>query len=488
MFELSLGVLFLIAVLAFGSWRHGLALCAVMAVLQDVLRKLTPNEPAYFVLFSGVVFGAAAIGALMSGRRLTPRAVQGWQSHVGAPFSLFVVLVVLQAVHSLLRFGIPQMTVIGLIAYLAPIPAIVFAYQFAMRKGIAGLRAWMWLYVVAAGVALSGVYLEYLGFGWAALGEVGEGLTIHGVGTILKAYSGFFRSSEIAAWHTAAVSSFLFILLIGRRFNLSRWVIAVALIALLASLGILTGRRKVLVMVAVFICAYFFLVAWFQNHATRPALFAAAAGILVYVVAVGMMAPDPSQSEATYQRFDANDRYQQYSARGKSVFGDIPKRFDELGIQPVMWAVNGYGVFGAGLGTGSQGVQHVSAASSINRGAAEGGLGKITMELGLPGLLLVGWLAVAFARYIRQVLTAVTRLSPQHARITYGLVAFLMANIASFSVATQAFGDIYVLMMMGWAVGFVLAMPVLAERDMGITKERTIQAGSVPIHRRAFAR
>jgi hypothetical protein len=472
MLELAFAILFLVAVLAGGNWRLGLTLCTAMAVLQDVLRKLTPNEPAYFVLFAGVVFAAAALGAMMTGKRLTPNVIQGWKSQMGKPFSLFLVLVGLQAMHSLARFGIPQMTVIGLMVYLAPIPAIVFAYQFALRRGLAGIRTWMWSYVLIAGAALSGVYLEYLGFGWKALGEVGQGLVIYDVGTVLKAFSGFFRTSEIAAWHTAAVSCFLFVLLIGRRITLPRLLLAVALIALLASLGVLTGRRKMLVMMTVFVSAYFFVVLWFQNRSTRPALFAAGAGVLAYIAVVGMLTPDGGKSDTRYLKLDPSERYQQYTVRGKSVFGDIPKRFDELGVQPVLWAVQGFGVFGAGLGTGSQGVQHVAAAAAINRGAAEGGLGKITMELGVPGLFLLVWLVKAFSRYVRKLLAATTKLSRQHARFAYGMVAFLIANTAAFSVATQVFGDIYVLLMMGWAVGFLLAMPVLAEREVEIRQQR----------------
>jgi hypothetical protein len=299
---------------------------------------------------------------------------------------------------------------------------------------------------------------------------VGLGLTIYDVGTVLKAFSGFFRSSEIAAWHASAVSCFLFILLIGRRITLPRLVLAIALIALLASLGVLTGRRKMLVVVTVFVFAYFFLVSWFQNRSTRPAIFAAVAGMLAYVAVVGMMTPDGGKSETRYLK--VAERYQQYTVRGKSVFGDIPKRFDELGVQPVMWAVNGYGLFGAGLGTGSQGVQHVADTAAINRGAAEGGLGKITMELGVPGLFLLVWLVWAFSRYVRKLLAATTKLSRQHARIAYGLVAFLIANTATFSVSTQAFGDLFVLLMMGWAVGFLLAMPVLATRDVAVRQQR----------------
>jgi len=476
--EFALALLFVAAMLAAVNWRMGLTLCVLTAVLQDPLRKLTPNEPAYFILFAGVVFAAAALGALLTGKRLLPNAVKGWRSQMGKPFTLFLVLVVFQAVHSFVRFGSPQIPVIGLISYLAPVPAFVFSYHFALRKGLTGMRAWMWFYVLVAGVALSGVYLEYMGLSWKALGEVGAGIVLYDVGGILEVYSGFFRSSEVAAWHTTAISCFLFILLIGRRFTLPRLVMTVALVGLLVSLGMLTGRRKMLVAITVFVCAHFALVAWFQNRSTRPAVFAATAGALAYVAAVGMLTPDGGESSTKHLKLDPSERFQHYTVRNQSVFADVPKRFDQLGIQPVMWAIDRYGVLGAGLGTGSQGVQHVEAAATINRGAAEGGLGKITMELGVPGLLIVPWLVVAFARYVRKLLTAVTRMSRQHARFSYGLVAFLIANVAIFTVATQVFGDVFVLLMIGWTVGFLLAMPELAARDASSRQQRAARRES----------
>jgi Sec-independent protein secretion pathway component TatC len=125
-------------------------------------------------------------------------------------------------------------------------------------------------------------------------------------------------------------------------------------------------------------------------------------------------------------------------------------------------------------------VQHVAASVSIDRGAAEGGLGKITMELGVPGLVLLAWLATAFYRYVRKLLEATTKLSRPHARLAYGMLAFLIANTASFLVATQVFGDVFVQLMMGWAVGFLLAMPVLAERDVEIRRQRALSRQDQP--------
>ena len=98
-------------------------------------------------------------------------------------------------------------------------------------------------------------------------------------------------------------------------------------------------------------------------------------------------------------------------------------------------------------------------------GAGEGGLGKITAELGLPGLAIVLWFGVAAMRYGWHVLVFVSGRATEVARLAYGLVAFLVANLAVFFIATQLFGDLFVLIILGLVAGFFVATPVLAERE-----------------------
>jgi hypothetical protein len=59
-----------------------------------------------------------------------------------------------------------------------------------------------------------------------------------------------------------------------------------------------------------------------------------------------------------------------------------------------------------------------------------------------------------------------SQVSPRIARLCYGLFSFLVANVAAFSVATQAYGDIFILLILSWTLGFLLAVPVLLEREM----------------------
>ena len=469
--ELAFALLFLVTLMAVASWRNGLMLCTLIAILQDPMRKLTPDQPVYFVVMVGAVFGAAWIGALLERVPLRPNSIRGWRQQIGTPFALFVLLVLAQAAHSLVRFGSVPMTAIGLLAYFSPLPAIVFAYQYAVRFDLTGVTRWMWFYVMIATLSLSGIYLEYIDYDWAALGEVGEGLVVYDVGMILKPFSGFFRSSEIAAWHTATIACFVFLLLFGQRRSLPRLLLAIGLVAVLIALGTLTGRRKMLVQIIIFISSYFLLVAWFQRGAAKVAGFIGLSGLAGYVLIVGLVGPDPGDhSFDTHQmNIGSGSLYEAYALRRQSVIQDIPARFSDLGLAPISWAVNQYGWFGAGLGSGSQGTQHFVADDVMDRGAAEGGFGKLTLELGVPGLLLAAWMVLALGRYIWRVLAYLAVISPGHARFGYGLVAFLAANGAAFSVATQAFGDLFVLLTLGWTLGFLLALPVLAKRAIAPT-------------------
>jgi hypothetical protein len=47
-----------------------------------------------------------------------------------------------------------------------------------------------------------------------------------------------------------------------------------------------------------------------------------------------------------------------------------------------------------------------------------------------------------------------------------GLVALLVANAASFSVAAQAYGDLFILLFLGVCFGALLAIPTMVKREM----------------------
>jgi hypothetical protein len=441
------------------DWRKGLLAMIIVALLQDPARKLEVDKPVYFTLLVGVVFAVAYLRAQVNVRFL-PSQIPGWKHFLRTPFLLLMLVIGAQAANGLVRYGNPFIVGIGALSYLAPLPALLAGYHFALKRGQKGVEQWLLWYLIVALLVLPGILFEYAGVDWDVLGDVGEGFVMFQEDSILTAHSGFFRASEIAAWHTATAVCVLLLLSSVRRISTKRVVIAVVMIVALLAMGVLTGRRKIFVEVAIFLSIYVSLLALFGKGGVKLAIGAILGGILSYLLVVWFVDERPSSLAAQ----DAIV-YQRYAERGATVGYDLVDRFVGLGLAPIQWAIDGFGWLGGGLGVASQGAQHFGGGAEVFGGAGEGGLGKITAELGVPGLAIALWFAFAALRYGWHVLKFVSQRSAAIARLAYGLVAFLVANLAVFFVATQLFGDLFVLLLLGLVAGFFLATPVLAERE-----------------------
>src|SRR5690349_16846429 len=120
MTELTLALLTLAGVLTLLDWRQGLLMCVLVGIAQDPLRKLAPNQPVYYVVLVGAIFAIAWIRAALVGVPLSPSVIQGWRTNLKVPFSLFVFLVLGQALHSFVSYGSALMPLIGLLVWLSP--------------------------------------------------------------------------------------------------------------------------------------------------------------------------------------------------------------------------------------------------------------------------------------------------------------------------------------------------------------------------------
>jgi hypothetical protein len=226
---------------------------------------------------------------------------------------------------------------------------------------------------------------------------------------------------------------------------------AAALVLLLLGATVLTGRRKVLIEIVLFLAAYWASLAYARAGARRVVWIAALTAFIAWLALPQLLEPE-----------DLGPRLEPYVRHSASSFADAPDRFTAFGLGSVEWAIDRNGLAGAGAGTGSQGRQHFNDGADLVGGAAEGGLGKITAELGLPGLLTAAWVLTALVWALWRGRAEAQRLSPELAALRYGLLAFLGANGVAFTVASQVYGDLFVLLLLGWCVGFVLAIPQLA--------------------------
>jgi len=245
---------------------------------------------------------------------------------------------------------------------------------------------------------------------------------------------------------------------------------AVTVVALLVGVGTLTGRRKVIIQLAVFVSTYFILWAIFEKRVGKLAIIALTTAALAVYALLAAEVKDDVMERRSVQAVD----YSLFVERSQNAFQYVPRRFLELGIAPVLWAYDNFGLFGAGLGVGTQGTQHFGGGME-GAGAAEGGLGKIMLELGVVGLVVMGWVGILGLRYTWRIMGVASRRSPRIGRLSFGFFSFLVANVASFSIATQVYGDLLILLILGWTLGFLLAVPLFLEREVRARHGRTFQ-------------
>lgn len=429
---------------SFQNWRKGMLLCVAVGFLSDPVRKVIPGQPVYFVVLVGVFVAVVIAGFFSQYGRFRFKHLGSLSQALKIPASLFFLWLGFAALVSLVRYHSPVLAGIGLLSYLAPIPAFFVAFYYGLHPR--NIIRFIQVYVVCSLVMLSGIYLSYFGVDWPVLKEVGSGVQIYVAGGILDAFPGFLRSTEIAAWHSAAAICLLLVLVVS---GTIRWpkILVAAIILLLLGAGLMTGRRKMLMEVVIFAGFYGALLTWFQRGAGR-------------VVVIGILMAAILGTAGVFGLRDSTSvvRLNPYLQRGVTVFGDAEDRFTKLGLSSVRWAIQGYGILGGGLGVASQGGQHFGGGAVRFGGAGEGGLGKITAELGVPGLVLVLWMMVNLCRYLWHLVYLLSRKKSQLVPLAYGFVAFLAANIPLFIVATQVFGDLFVLLLLGWICGFSTAI------------------------------
>ena len=452
-------LLLLAASVTYADWRRGLYFIPIAGFAQDVLRKLSPEQSLYYTVLVVAVMLMVVLRMLLDRYPFWPDQVVGWRGRLTTPLAAFVIVVFLQTLHTLAGTGSLFLPVLGLLTYLLPVAALMLGYFFARDRGEHGIEGFLALYCAVAVAALSGIYLEYAGVSWPVLGEVGEGLTIYDLGTILQAYSGFLRSSEIAAWHVVTATSLMFLLLIRTRSMPARYFYLAGIVVLIA-LGVLTGRRKLVANLVLFAGLYAFLLFYFQLQATRLAFAALTVGFGLFAATNLLFS----------QGGETDEKYALYLERAETVFGDAPERAQKLGIGATVSAVKRFGLFGLGAGTAGTAARFAKGAPQGNLWEGEGGIGRVVIELGLIGLLVSGWLAVALVMHMWRILRYLSLKKPAYSTLYYGLFALLLTNFAHFFVASAVFSDPFILLMLGLIFGFINTAPVLVMREESLRR------------------
>jgi hypothetical protein len=446
----GLGIAALGAFIGLLDWRRGLLACLVVGFLQDPLRKLTPGRPVAFVVLVGVVFVGASLGYFLERGPGGVRALFRWYPALRRPMAAYVAIVLAQAAVTVLRVGSPVLAGIGLLSYASPFVALFLGHQFCSSARRIG--QWQKVYLAGALTVGTSILLAFLGLRSRLFDSIGDEL-VYGRGGGVRMVSGLLRSSEIAAWHAATAACLVLAWMVARRRIGASIAGSVVTLGLVLAV-ILTGRRKTLGEMILFVAVFAFLLLRSRGGRRRLVRIAFALAL-----ALGTLTLLRGES-GTDRRWDP------YLDRGASVIVDAPDRLYQMTVGLLRWVVARNGFFGSGAGTGAQGAQYFGGGAQLVGWSAEGGLGRVTAELGVPGLVIVIWLTLAIGRQLWRVARVLPRVAPEHTVRFYGLLALLPANAAVFLTAHQTFGDPFVLIVMGFIASSALAFPqiVTAER------------------------
>ena len=427
------------AAIALVDWRRGWLLAVIVAVLQDPARKLTPGTPVVMTFSIVVVYLIVLFGA----QRMLLRNYADFLRRFNRLYiagSLFFLFLILAAFNGLMTYGIElwKVPALSLFIYCAPIPAVILGYAFVNHED--ALHAFFRFYAIVTSIALIGTVMEYFDVPIPGLGLVGlEGPYIrHLPGIQIRMLSGFYRAPDIMGWHAATLTSICIYMAVRKGLGIKSWPWIVP-----AAWGFLncmiSGRRKAVYMVVVFAA----VMLWrYYKRLTGTQIIAI--GIMAVAVLFVINEISSDEKSSVYTRGAATSRW------------EVWERI-EGGMQ---YTVEQYGFMGAGLGTATQGVRHLLGRDQL--GWQEGGLGKLTVELGVPGLLA----AAFFAYVLFRTMYLISRYpdepgSPQLLRVA--LFALITANVVNFLASAQAYSDAGLTLTTAFFLGSLFATARLSE-------------------------
>ena len=423
------------------DYRKGMIVIAATGLLQDLVRKLAPGQPAYlmglvFVSFAATLFGALSVENPRWWRRRDWKGLQ-------TPIQLFGLVLLVQAAVSYLRIGSFVLIALGLAAYAGPVAAIVLGSWAGSARGV--VERFLGVYLVIVIVMASGVVLYEAGLRWPSLMSIGPGLTVYDwqLGAIYLP-PGFFRAPEVASWHCATGACVAIVLATVGKVTPTRSIVLGGLATFLTWCVVVTGRRKGLGELVIFLAVFVFLQLWIRGRLGKLG------GAVLVAILLGALAFQRYglQEKAAGQIGSMIERTEASGGAGGRFVGGVTSLPD---------VIRAAGLLGTGLGTGTQGSQHFRAEGEQWSAISEGGLARMVAELGLPGSLVALLLLYRFGRNLKGRASGLRRRTAKETSSLLGLIALLASNAVIFVSAHQIFGDPFVYLFLGLVAGFVVA-------------------------------
>src|SRR5436190_892875 len=220
---------------------------------------------------------------------------------------------------------------------------------------------------------------------------------------------------------------------------------------------IISGRRKAVYMVLAFALAFFWRYFKRLSIAQLSTILAIGLALMGVVYFVG-----GSEKSSVYTKGTRTSSAEVFERLEGGTFGSIEQ----------------HGIFGAGLGAATQGVRHVIG-TETDLGWQEGGMGKLVVELGVPGALAVIVLVIAMMRMMLRI-SAVGDVEGTTQILRCGLFGIVIANMANFMASAQAYSDPVLTLSAAFYLGALFATATLDEK-LAAEKAAALVPAAVPV-------
>ncbi len=425
------------------NWQKGIYAALLIDVLRDPIRKLDPSESIGITLSGSVVWGAVVLGSWLKNGKQLPYILRAYPGLRQMNWMIVGALVPGGLLSILLYNSGWLLSLIGAFSYLAPLAGL-YVGVFYLRDE-AALRRLLMFFVIVNSIALFFTFAEWQGYNWQILGGLkGMVWLRYRTGYTVALISGVYRSPDIMGLHAAYVVMFALYSAVHpkTRFPVGWYGFAV----MAGTCLLLCGRRKMIGIPLVFICAWLFF-HWLFSRGNRRLAFGVPLAVLTVtsIVAIAVVS-------AT---IDLPTDYADYALTTVTEGSD---RFQRGTVNSVIATVQNSGVLGDGLGICTQGRYYLGNVGV--RAWQEDGLSRLFVELGVPGVLLLVFAALTFLKVMQRSF----RISEQTREVHFaqtGLWGMFVACGASYIVAHQHYsGDpgmaLFSVMLAGMALGLPL--------------------------------
>lgn len=449
------------------DWKSGLLWTFAIGFCQDPIRKLTPGQPSTMVGFVLIGFLMCAFSVYQIRRKFDLKYLFWTSPQLFDLVPFFVLLLFAQSVNSYLRFSSLPLVLIGLAFYVAP--AIALWMGFHVGRDPSEMRRVILAYFIFNCFFALTVLLDFQGVDIPAFEEVGSGILITFEGGSKSGASGLWRTSEIASWHLATAACFGIILTFSERKTILQ-ILYLSAAVVFFMLSVTTGRRKSQVLIVAFLGIYLLLFSRQATSASRERI------IMSVLGAAGI-----SYAFVSFFLIDMlGSNFEIFLNRASTSGDDLGTRLQSQGLDAFFRGLDVGNGLGLGVGAGTN-------LGNFNAGAnrvavrslgyvSEGGGGRLIVELGIPGLFLIGWILLASLQLLWRNFRFMSSLPSEENALFIGCLAFGVANLLFFFSAAQLYSDPFILIVLGISIGPILAIPVLVYSRMQHQNSRSSSA------------